>query len=185
MKNIILIFGLISPTICFTQTKLDSLILEKVNYYRIENGLTTLKFTSIGQCVAENQVDYMIHSGCMNHEQIEDVDGFEIEPDFAKRNVKCGVDTLDSETTYMEVLSSVRDTSDSSIEEIATKVVEGWKSSEGHNFAILLPTIEFVGVSSEIGYTLKEYYEDMYTGDLIVIVSEEKRWFVSLNAYNK
>jgi len=185
MKNLVLILSLLLSSICFSQTKLDSLILERVNQYRGEKGLNPLSFTPQGQCVAENQVEYMVLSGCVNHEQIEAVDGLTIEPDFAKRNVRCGIDTLDTETAYMEVLSSVRDTSNASIEELANKVVEGWKKSEGHNFAILLPMIEFVGVSSEVGFTLKEFYEDMYTGELIIVVTNEKRWFVSLNAYNK
>jgi hypothetical protein len=185
MKNLILIFLLLLSSTCFSQTKLDSLILTKVNEYRLENGLEGLHFTSVGQCVSENQVDYMVLSGCVNHEQIEVVDDFIIEPDYAKRNFRCGVDTLDSNTAYMEVLSAIMDTTNLSMEEIATKVVEGWKKSEGHNFAILLPMIEYVGISSKVGFSVKEYYENLYTGEVIMVVTNEKYWFVSLNAYNK
>jgi len=184
MKKLIIILSLFPSIVC-SQTRLDTLILNEVNKYRAENGLNLLTFTAQGQCVAENQKDYMLLTGCVNHEQIEDVDGFKIEPDFAKRNFKCGIDTLDTKTIYMEVLVAVLDTTNASLEDIAIKAVNGWKSSREHNFAILLPMINYVGVSSGTNNKLVEYYEDLYTGKLTMVVTEQKYWFVSLNAYNE
>ena len=63
MKKIISILFLFLTTTLFAQSKLDSLVLVKVNEYRTSLGLNKVQFDTISFLAADNQASYLFKKG--------------------------------------------------------------------------------------------------------------------------
>lgn len=152
MKKLITTVLILSTVAGLAQTRLDTLILNEVNTYRISQGLDSLYFAEDVKCVAENQVDYISTLKILLHDQVPDVYGIEEEPDFSKRFSNCGVDTTGKKDIEMEVLSAVFDTSGGvfSYEVAAVKVMNSWLSSPEHLAALSIPSLKHVGIASRL-----------------------------------
>lgn len=182
--RIITFILLLLPFVSNSQSRLDSLILNKINFHRSCKGLDNIEFSPQGICVSENHAKYMAISGWVSHEQIWEIPDFEIEPDFGKRNWRCGIDTLNSGTIYTELVFCEIDSLGFSDEELSTFVVDGWINSEDNGPILLVPELKFCGISSKWGPKVIGFYEDLETGDFTRIEWSSNYLFVSLNAYN-
>ena len=69
MKKLITILFLFTSVTLFAQTKLDSLVLVKVNDYRTSKGLTKVEFDNICYKSAENQASYLFKNDSIGHSQ--------------------------------------------------------------------------------------------------------------------
>ena len=189
MKTLTLILAL-ATTSCFSQTRVDSLILDRVNSYRAEYGLPPMQFNQKLMKVAENQAEYASKLRMIRHDQELDAPGFDEEPNFSERYRREGIDTLGSCSIRMEVLAGVLDTStvsdevgrELSDEEIADMTIAVWKASPEHDKAIRIRQLVEVGISVQVGESLVEYFEDLETFEMVEKVTLGPVYFVSLNS---
>jgi uncharacterized protein YkwD len=84
MNKLTLILALTAVN-CFSQTRVDSLILDRVNSYRAEYGLQPMQFNQKLMRVAENQAEYVSKLRMLRHDQELDAPDFEEEPNFSER----------------------------------------------------------------------------------------------------
>jgi len=70
MKNLLIIITLLITTFVSAQTKLDSLVLVKVNEYRTSKGLTKVDFDTVSFLSADNQANYLFkNDSIVGHSQ--------------------------------------------------------------------------------------------------------------------
>jgi uncharacterized protein YkwD len=91
-KILIILFFLIS-NLSNSQTRLDSLIFNKINKYRNENGLQSLIWDKSTYKVGDNQTEYMYLTNFIKHVQEKPNDmtllgDFIIEPNIVNRFTK-------------------------------------------------------------------------------------------------
>jgi uncharacterized protein YkwD len=172
MKKIISILFLLFSLSVFSQSKLDSLVLVKVNDYRVSLGLNKVVFDTVCYKAAKCQSTYLaniyIASGMkkytMGHGQ--DVKGFETS---VKRLNAFGKYKFlkTAEICNFEFINfNVNDTL--GYNKLATKILELWKSSPAHNQAIIDPNYKFAAnYSYEIilgsGFKNVNHYETFNT----------------------
>jgi uncharacterized protein YkwD len=189
MNKLTLILALTAVN-CFSQTRVDSLILDRVNSYRAEYGLPPMHFNPKLIKVAENQAEYVSKLKMLRHDQELDAPDFDEEPNFSERYRREGIDTLGSCSIRMEVLAGVLDTSvvsneagrELSDEEIADMTIAVWKASPEHDKAIRIRQLVEVGISVQVGESLVEYFEDLETFEMVEKVTLGPVYFVSLNS---
>ena len=189
MNKLTLILALTAVN-CFSQTRVDSLILARVNSYRAEYGLPPMQFNQKLMRVAENQAEYVSKLRMLRHDQELDAPDFEEEPNFSERYRREGIDTSGSCDIHMEVLAGVVDTSalitetgrELSDEEIADMTIALWKASPEHDKAIRIRQLVEVGISTRIGDSHVKYYWDLETDTMFEQVTPGPVHFVSLNS---
>lgn len=134
------------PTILFSQTKLDSLIIDNINEYRTSLSLSIVEFDTIAFKSASVQSDTMFHKGYVGHHNygkfktlLERYKFFDGDTKNYKVGEVCNFVPVNAEndSTYLN--------------RIAISVVNSWKRSEDHNLVLIDPDYNFVGVSSKIG----------------------------------
>lgn len=171
------------------QTLLDTLIFNKVNEYRTENGLHSLKWSAPAQEVAKNQAEYCSRVKYVLHDQTDSSANdsvFRIEPIFEKRFTKFGISDTSKDWVFAENLLVNVDTSAShnkSYEDIASETIESWKKSPEHNRMMLIPEIEFASIAHVIsdGYSVTQF--DFDTMAEYTFTMEGKAYYIALDAY--
>lgn len=133
------------PTILFSQTKLDSLIITNINEYRISLGLSTVSFDSIAFKAASVQSDTMMYKGYVGHNNYGKFKTLFDRYTFFGGEVKnykvgevCNFVPINAKN-YSNYLNK-----------IAIEVVNSWKSSNDHNSVLIDPDYNFIGVSSKV-----------------------------------
>lgn len=145
MKKLLFILMFL-PTVLFSQTKLDSLIITEINEYRFSVGLEKVSFDSIAFKAASVQSDTMLAKGYVGH---NNYGKFETLFDRYKffggntRNYKVG-------EVCNFVTTNVKNNDSEYLNKVAKEVVNSWKKSEEHNKVLIDPDYNFVGVSSKM-----------------------------------
>jgi uncharacterized protein YkwD len=144
MKKIISILFLFLSVSVFAQTKLDSLVLVKVNEYRVSKGLNKVQFDIVSYKSAENQASYLFkNDSIVGHDQNNI--GFETP---GKRYIYFGGNV---NASTAEVCNTVNtnlkvDNDDN----LAKLIVDAWKNSFEHNKILIDAKYKFAGVSTKV-----------------------------------
>jgi uncharacterized protein YkwD len=160
MKKIISIIFLFFSLSVFAQTKLDSLVLVKVNDYRASLGLDKVQFDTVCYKAAKCQATYLAKKQIVGHSQ--DVKGFETlsqrlrafgEVNFLKAGEVCN---------FVPMNLDIKDTL--GYDKLVTKIVEAWKTSPTHNKALIDPEFKYAAnfskeIISKSGFVNKNHHE--------------------------
>lgn len=172
MKNLLIIIALFINSFVNAQTKLDSIVLVKVNEYRTSLGLTKVQFDTVCYKAADNQASYLANiyiangmkSYTMGHTQ--NVKGFETS---GKRLNYFGKYKFlkNAEICNFEFLN-VNDNDTLGYDKLATKILNLWKSSVTHNAVIIDPDYKFAANYSYVivtgtGFKNVKHYETFNT----------------------
>ena len=159
MKNLIIL--LLLSFSCSSQTKLDTLLLNKVNEYRLSKCLSKLEWDTNLCKVASNQSDYMSNSGHLFHEQVlSDTIYYKVNPDFADKFLKYGFHDC-------HVGENLGVSFSSDIDTVVDEILNAWINSPEHNKVLLDNGVKFVGISNKPGNIIRELsFED---GDLVKV----------------
>ena len=145
MRYIITLILIITTFLSYSQTKLDSLILNEINDYRLSKGIERVDFDTIAFKCASLQSDTMLVKGYVGHNNYGE---FKTLPDRFKF---FGGDIRNYKIAEVCNFISINVKNDSTyLQKIALKVVNSWKGSEEHNRKLLNPEYNFIGVSSKI-----------------------------------
>jgi len=140
MKLINTVILLLISVLSFSQTKLDSLVLSKINSYRVSKGLDVVKFSTIDFKAANHHSNYLVGKGFISHTE-------DTLTNPSDRYKFFGGDKYAS--VGENVLSynlNVKD-SEMPLDKISTELVDMWKKSEKHNEILLTKEYKFAGVS--------------------------------------
>ncbi len=128
MKRSLTILFLFAALAGFCQTKIDTLVFEKINSYRESKHLSKLVWCDIYAKDAKSHISFLNTEAKLSH---------------SKRDPGVGEVICD--------ISGVYNISDDSAEsKYADRIVEAWKSSKHHNAILLNKKIKSMGVSSQI-----------------------------------
>jgi len=108
----------------YSQTTLDLKVFEKINEYRVENGLNELKWDDATYKSTRVHTEYMVKNSVLCHDEDSET------PSFTDRLM------LFQDNDYILGNENVARVSVNNIENninaISIKIVNGWKSSKGH-----------------------------------------------------
>lgn len=129
MKNLISILFVLFSLISYSQTRLDSLVLNELNLYRVSLKLKEVTFSEQCYKISEDHSkklvstkDSIYHSdNFVGGEVVEVINGFLISKD-----------NVDPELI------------------LAKEIIKKWKLSKEHNLIMINPKYKFAGVSSKI-----------------------------------
>lgn len=175
MRNLFIL--LLFPLSCFSQTKLDTLIFNKVNVYRASQCLNKLEWNSNLCKVASNQSDYMSKSGHLFHEQVlSDSIYFKVTPNFADKFFNCGF-------SKCHVGENLGVSFSNDVDTIATEIMFAWIDSPEHNKVLLDKAVKFIGIMNKTGDVIRELkFKD---GDIIEIERKVNATWISLEVSSK
>ena len=140
MKLINTIILLLISVLSFSQTKLDSLVLSKINSYRVSKGLNEVAFSTVDFKAANHHSNYLLGKGFISHTEDKLTNP-------SDRYIFFGGDKYAS--VGENVLSyniNIKD-NDIPLDKISTELVDLWKKSSGHNKILLSKEYKFAGVS--------------------------------------
>lgn len=141
----------------YSQTDLESLLFQKINEYRVEKGLNTLKWDDATYKSTQVHTEYMVKNDKLSHTENSKT------PSFTDRI------RLFSDKNYIAGYENVNKVyyTDNSIDKISDLILSSWKSSKGHNSAMLGKRCTIGAVScgdiseSEDGYTFNFKYSTL------------------------
>ena len=150
MKKLITILFLFTSVTLFAQTKLDSLVLVKVNDYRTSKGLDKVEFDNICYKSAENQASYLFKNDrIVGHDQNNI--GFE---NPGKRYIYFGGNEHASTAEVCNVVNTnLKVDNDDYLNNLAKLIVDAWKNSFEHNKILIDNKYKFAGVSTKVTTT--------------------------------
>ena len=165
MKNLITIIALFITTFVSAQSRLDSLVLVKVNEYRTSKGLNKVQFDTVCYKAAENQASYLFKSD-LNVGHSQNNIGFET-PD--KRYIYFGGNEHASTAEVCNGVPNlnIKDSDTMRLDKIATAIVEAWKKSPDHNKILITDKYKFTGVSTKVK-TSKSGFVDKVTKEPLI-----------------
>jgi len=148
MKNLIILLFLSFS--CFAQTKLDTLVFNKINEYRVSKGLNKVSWDTVCFKASKHHSEYLERKAfktkydtiTCGHE--EKVSGFEHCWDrYGSYGGK-----LQSVGEIVETFNeSYKDSEVSFLDRMADSILVHWKNSSQHNAIILGVDFAFIGVS--------------------------------------
>lgn len=113
----------------YSQTDLELAVFQKINEYRVENGLHNLKWDDATYKSTQIHTEYMVKEGKLSHTEDSET------PKFTNRLM------LFQDNSYIVGNENVSAVSingiEDSIDKIADKILYSWKISKGHNSAML------------------------------------------------
>ncbi len=141
----------------YSQTDLESLLFQKINEYRVEKGLNSLKWDDATYKSTQVHTEYMIKNNKLSHTENSKT------PSFTDRI------GLFSDKNYIAGIENVNKVyyTGNSIDKISDKILSSWKRSKGHNSAMLSAGCSIGAVScgdtteEEDGYTFKIKYSTL------------------------
>jgi uncharacterized protein YkwD len=139
MKFIYILLTFISLQ-SIAQTKLDSLILDEINRYRLSKNISMLQLSTENFKSANHHTIYLskIENVCHTEDTlVTTLDRYKF----------YGGKSLHVAENVTKVNLNIRDTCQTNLDIIAKKVVDSWINSKGHN-RILLSDSKFAGVST-------------------------------------
>lgn len=135
---LLILFHLVS----FSQTRLDSLILVKINEYRVSKGITSVVFSDVNCSAAIHHTNYMVSESLLTHTE----DTLETVKD--RLFFYGGIQSKYGENITF-VSKNLKSTDDVDYK-ISTLIVDSWKKSPQHNKILLSKTFKFAGVGTII-----------------------------------
>ena len=152
MKKYSIILALLFTSTIFSQSLTDTLILNLINEYRVENNLNTLEFTSLGYKAAEHHNNYLD-----DHPYVGIVHKENNDTPWQYERLKKYLDSdnriwLSAENLFaMTLPNKFIDLNSLDIASyITNQTVNSWKQSPGHNENLLLKTATYVGIHTKI-----------------------------------
>ena len=147
MKNLIIIITIFITSFVNAQTKLDSLVLVRVNQYRTSLKLTKVEFDTVSFLAADNQASYLFkNDSIVGHDQ-KNI-GFET-PN--KRYIYFGGNEHASTAEVCNAVdTNLRVDNDMYLDNLAKLIVDTWKGSFEHNRILIDPKYRFAGVSTKV-----------------------------------
>jgi uncharacterized protein YkwD len=141
----------------YSQTDLESLLFQKINEYRVEKGLNSLKWDDATYKSTQVHTEYMIKNNKLSHTENSKT------PSFTDRI------GLFSDKNYIAGIENVNKVyyTGNSIDKISDKILSSWKRSKSHNSAMLSTGCSIGAVScgdtteEEDGYTFKIKYSTL------------------------
>lgn len=132
----------------YSQTPLESKVFQKINDYRVENGVNRLKWDDATYKSTQIHTEYMIKDGKLSHTENSETPNWwdRLNKGYVLGGENCG---------YIPIY-------DSSLEELSHEIVEGWISSAPHNKALLNKNATVGAVSSGIGMDLENWNGTTY-----------------------
>ena len=147
MKNLIIIISLFITSFVNAQTKLDSLVLVKVNEYRVSKGLNKVEFDTVSYLAADNQASYLFKNDSIVGHSQKNI-GFET-PN--KRYIYFGGNEHASTAEVCNAVNTnLKVDNDMYLDNLAKLIVDAWKASFEHNKILIDPKYKFAGVSTKI-----------------------------------
>jgi uncharacterized protein YkwD len=148
MKNLITVIALFITSFVSAQTKLDSLVLVKVNEYRTSLGLNKVQFDTVSFLAADNQASYL-SKGDLNvgHSQKEvSLDSIN------KRYIYFGGNVNACVAEVCNIVPDINLKNDDTMKltKLATAILEAWKKSPDHNKILITAKYKFAGVSTKV-----------------------------------
>ena len=122
------------------QTRLDSLVLNEINDYRVSKNLTKFQFAIVNFKSALHHSNHLFGTTQVGHT------GDDLKTPYDRYSFYGG-QSLHLAENVSKVNLNIQDTSQTGLEKIAKRIVESWINSEGHN-RILLSEAKFAGVST-------------------------------------
>jgi len=113
----------------FSQTDLELKVFQKINDYRVENGRHRLKWDDATYKSTQVHTEYMIKDGKLCHTEDSET------PKFTNRLMLFQDDNWIIGNENVSAVSTNH--TDNSIDEISDLILNSWKSSKGHNSAML------------------------------------------------
>ena len=152
-----------------SQTKLDLLIFNKVNEYRIENGLPAWIWDDKVFVIAEKHNTYQVKISDISHKELQDVENHIEVSRLAIRFDSVGLKYWNCGEN-VAVVNSL----DLSIEKIATNTLDMWINSPPHHKTLLSKKYKAGALSS---HRSTEWVKSRHT--------HNNSWvYVTLNVYN-
>ena len=132
----------------FSQKDLELKVFQKINDYRVENGLHRLKWDDATYKSTQIHTEYMIKDGKLSHTENSETPNWwdRLNKGYVLGGENCG---------YVPIY-------DSSLEELSHEMVESWISSAPHNKALLNKNATVGAVSSGIGMDLENWNGTTY-----------------------
>jgi hypothetical protein len=146
MKKIISILFLFLSVGVFAQSKLDSLVLVKVNEYRTSKGLNKVQFDTVCYKAAKCQATYLAKKQIVGHNQ--DIKEFETLTKRLKAFNKNNFLKAGEVCNFVPMNLNSKDTL--GYDKLANKIVEAWKNSPLHNKVL---------IDNELKYAANYSYE--------------------------
>jgi uncharacterized protein YkwD len=147
MKNLIIIIALFINSFVNAQTKLDSLVLVKVNQYRTSLGLTKVEFDTVSYLAADNQASYLFKNDSIVGHSQNNI-GFET---LNKRYIYFGGKQHASIAEICNAVdTNLRVDNDMYLDNLAKLIVDAWKGSFEHNKILIDPKYRFAGASTKV-----------------------------------
>ena len=132
----------------YSQTPLESKVFQKINDYRVENGVNRLKWDDATYKSTQIHTEYMIKDGKLSHTENSETPNWwdRLNKGYVLGGENCG---------YVPIY-------DSSLEELSYEMVESWISSAPHNKALLNKNATVGAVSSGVGMDLENWNGTTY-----------------------
>ena len=133
----ITIFFLLMSIVTFSQTKLDSLVLDEINSYRNSKGLCDLKYSPINFKASNHHSKYLVRTGRIGHTEDTLVTTSDRVKFYGGKSTHIGEN--------VSILSlNIKD--DDYLNKASNDIVNSWIKSPDHK-KILLSNFKFSGVS--------------------------------------
>lgn len=140
MKITTTIFLILFNLVAFSQTKLDSLVLVKINEYRISKGIPSVVLSDVNCSAAIHHTNYMVAESLLTHTE----DTLETVRD---RVVFYGGNQSKYGENITFVSKNLKST-DNVDDKLSTLIVDSWKKSPQHNKILLSKTFKYAGVGT-------------------------------------
>ncbi len=129
------------------QTKLDSLVLVRVNEYRISKGLTKVEFDTVSFLSADNQASYLFKNDSVVGHSQKNI-GFETP---GKRYIYFGGNEHASTAEVCNTVNTnLKVDNNTYLDNLAKLIVDAWKNSFEHNKILIDPKYKFAGASTKV-----------------------------------
>jgi uncharacterized protein YkwD len=134
----------------YSQTPLESKVFQKINDYRVENGVNRLKWDDATYKSTQIHTEYMIKDGKLSHTEDSET------PKFTNRLMLFQDNSfiVGNENVSRVSINGIED----SIDEIADKILYSWKTSKGHNTAMLVKGLTIAAISCGDGIIIEGDY---------------------------
>jgi len=143
MKKILIL--LLLSVSCFAQTKLDSLVFNKVNEYRASKGFSKISWDTAAFKASKCHSDYLVTAITVGH--LEKVKGLEHSWNrfayFGGKSDNVGEIVLVNSKNF-------KDDDVLKLNKLADILVKQWKDSPDHNVIMITPNYNFGGVSCKV-----------------------------------
>lgn len=148
MKSLFTIILTFLSIFVLAQTKLDTLVFNKVNDYRVSMSVPILKWDTTCFNASRIHTKYLVRTGKVGHGE----DSLKEPKERMKVFDKKGKWTTICEVALSTKPINIKDTDIDILEKLATAVVDGWKSSKDHNDILLDKDVscKFAGVSCKV-----------------------------------